>query len=59
MAEVTLYIETPDGGAERAAELTILLRDQIKALPIESVQTPKTIIAPEGTRAGRFFLGRR
>jgi hypothetical protein len=55
MAEVTLNIETPNGGAEKAAELTILLRDQIKALPIESVQTPKTVGAPEGTRAGEIF----
>ena len=55
MAEVTLQIETPDGGAEQAAELAILLRDQIKSLPIESVQTPKTIDAPEGTRAGDIF----
>lgn len=55
MAEVTLHIETTDGGTEQAAKLAILLRDQIKALPIESVQTPKTIVAPEGTRAGEIF----
>jgi hypothetical protein len=55
MAEVTLRIETPDGGAEQAAVLAILLRDQIKALPIESVQTPKNIVAPEGARSGDIF----
>jgi hypothetical protein len=55
MAEVTLHIETPDGGIEQAAKLAILLRDEIKALPIESVQTPKATVAPEGTRSGEIF----
>jgi hypothetical protein len=43
MAEVTLHIETPDGDAEQAAELTILLRDQIKALPIECSDNPAAL----------------
>jgi hypothetical protein len=55
MAEITLQVETPEGGAERTAQLANLLRDQIKALPIESVHIPKTTPTPEGTRAGEAF----
>jgi hypothetical protein len=55
MAEIILQIETPEGGAERTAQLANLLRDQIKALPIESVHIPRITTPPEGTRAGEAF----
>jgi hypothetical protein len=55
MEEITLQVQTPESGPEQAAELALLLRDQIKALPIESVQTPKSAAAPEGARGGEAF----
>src|SRR5947209_1534091 len=55
MAEITLQVQTPESGPEQAAELALLLRDQIQALPIESVQTPKGIATPEGARGGEAF----
>ena len=55
MAEITLQVETPEGGPERTAQLANLLRDQIKALPIESVYIPKTAPSPEGARSGEAF----
>jgi hypothetical protein len=55
MTEIILQVETLDSGPERAAELASSLRDQIKTLPIESVQNLRATAAPEGARAGDVF----
>jgi hypothetical protein len=38
-----------------AADLTVWLKDEIRQLPIESVQVPKTSALPEGARSGEVF----
>jgi hypothetical protein len=53
--KVTLHVETPDGSPEETAEITIWLKDQIKHLPIESIEIPKTGALPEGARVGDPF----
>jgi len=53
--KVTLHVETPDGGPEETAKLTIWLEDQIKQLPIESIEIPKAGRLPEGARVGDPF----
>jgi hypothetical protein len=55
MVKVTLKVETPEGDSARAVDLANLLRDQIKQLPIESIETPKTTPVPEGARSGDAF----
>ncbi len=55
MKEVNLQIETADGWLEKIAELTIWLKDQIKQLPIESIEIPKASALPEGARVGDPF----
>ena len=57
MKEVHLQIETADGSLERVAELTIWLKDQIKQLPIESIEIPKASVLPEGARGDPFTWG--
>jgi hypothetical protein len=55
MKEVTLQIQTEDGRPEERAELTMWLRDQIRNLPVESVEIPKAAAIPEGARSGDPF----
>jgi hypothetical protein len=56
MKKVNFKIETPDGSLERAAELTVLHKDEIRRLPIESTEVPKTSALPEGARSGDAFF---
>jgi hypothetical protein len=53
--KVNLHVETADGNPEETAELTIWLKDQIKQLPIESIEIPKNKSLPEGARVGDPF----
>lgn len=53
--KVHLQIEICDGSLERVAELTIWLKDQIKQLPIESIEIPKASTLPEGARVADPF----
>jgi hypothetical protein len=53
--KVHLQIEICDGSLERVAELTIWLKDQIKQLPIESIEIPKASTLPEGARVAEPF----
>jgi hypothetical protein len=55
MKKVTLQIETADSTSERAADLTLWLKDEIRQLPIESVEVPKASALPEGARSGEVF----
>jgi len=55
MKEVTLHIAAVGGNPEKAAELTVWLKDQIKQLPVESIEIPKTGALPEGARVGDPF----
>jgi hypothetical protein len=53
--KVNLHVETVNGNPEETAELTIWLKDQIKQLPIESIEIPKNKSQPEGTGVGDAF----
>jgi hypothetical protein len=53
--KVNLHVETADSSPEEIAELTIWLKDQIKQLPIESIEIPKNKSLPEGARVGDPF----
>jgi hypothetical protein len=55
MKKVTLQVETADGSSERAADLTVWLKDQIRQLPIEAIDLPKSSALPEGARSGEIF----
>jgi hypothetical protein len=55
MVKVTLKVETPEADSARTVELANLLRDQIKQLPIDSMETPKAAPVPEGARSGEAF----
>ncbi len=54
MKKVTLQVETADGSSERAADLTVWLKDEIRQLPIESVEVPKASALPDGARSMSF-----
>jgi hypothetical protein len=53
--KVNLHVETADANPEETAELTIWLKDQIKQLPIESIEIPKAGPLPDGARVGDPF----
>jgi hypothetical protein len=55
MKKVNLQIETVDGSLQRAAELTVWLKAEIRQLPIESIDVPKASALPEGARSGDAF----
>ena len=50
---MNLKVETLDGDLERAAQLTVFLKDQIKQLPVESIEHTKASAPPEGARKER------
>jgi hypothetical protein len=53
--KVNLHVETAEGNPEETAEFTIWLKDQIKQLPIESIEIPKNKSLPEGACVGDPF----